>query len=103
MAAVSHFPRKLAYAEMLGLHRQAGGLDFLRLAWPGFKDFSRIAASNAEMWRDILLANREEGSCSRGPSEGVLTAWKGCSRRGMDRPPAPLHRPDGLSTFSVEF
>jgi prephenate dehydrogenase len=30
------------------------------LAGPGFRDFTRIAASSPEMWRDILVANREE-------------------------------------------
>ncbi len=30
------------------------------MAGPGFRDFSRIAASDANVWRDILLANRDE-------------------------------------------
>jgi prephenate dehydrogenase len=41
-AAVSHLPHLLA------------------LAGPGFRDFTRIAASDPTMWRDILMANREE-------------------------------------------
>jgi len=32
----------------------------MSLAGPGFRDFSRIAASDPAMWRDILIANREE-------------------------------------------
>jgi len=32
----------------------------MALAGPGFRDFTRIAASNPEVWRDILIANREE-------------------------------------------
>ena len=33
---------------------------FLSLAGPGFRDFTRIAASDPKMWRDVLLANRDE-------------------------------------------
>ena len=32
----------------------------MSLAGPGFRDFTRIAASDPKMWRDILVANREE-------------------------------------------
>jgi prephenate dehydrogenase len=38
----------------------ARGRDYLSLGGPGFRDFTRIAASNPEVWRDILMANREE-------------------------------------------
>ena len=36
------------------------GNDFLALAGPGFRDFTRIAASDPTVWRDILVSNREE-------------------------------------------
>jgi hypothetical protein len=39
---------------------QPAARDFLSLAGPGFRDFTRIAASDPTVWRDILLANREE-------------------------------------------
>jgi prephenate dehydrogenase len=59
-AAVSHLPHLLAYAYFSAVMNQPAGRDFLSLAGPGFRDFTRIAASSPEMWRDILVANREE-------------------------------------------
>lgn len=59
-AAVSHLPHLIAFAFINGLKSQASGTDFMALAGPGFRDFTRIAASNPEVWRDILLANREQ-------------------------------------------
>ncbi len=59
-AAVSHLPHLLAFAYFSAVVNQPAGKDFLSLAGPGFRDFTRIAASNPEMWRDVLVANREE-------------------------------------------
>ena len=59
-AAVSHLPHLLAFAYFSAVMNQPAGRDFLSLAGPGFRDFTRIAASNPETWRDILVANREE-------------------------------------------
>ena len=59
-AAVSHLPHLLAYAYFAGVLQQPESETFLHLAGPGFRDFTRIAASDPAIWRDILLANREE-------------------------------------------
>jgi prephenate dehydrogenase len=59
-AAVSHLPHMLAFAAVNALSAQTGGADFLDMAGPGFRDFSRIAASDPAVWRDILSANRTE-------------------------------------------
>ncbi len=59
-AAVSHFPHLLAFAYFTGILQQEEAEEFLRLAGPGFRDFTRIAASDPAMWRDVLIANREE-------------------------------------------
>ena len=59
-AAVSHLPHLLAFALMNSIEGQAYGMDYLSLAGPGFRDFTRIAASDPKVWRDILLANKEE-------------------------------------------
>ena len=59
-AAVSHLPHLIAFALMNGISGQTPGKQYLSLAGPGFRDFTRIAASDPQMWRDILIANREE-------------------------------------------
>ena len=59
-AAVSHLPHLIAFALMNGISSQDHGRDFLSLAGPGFRDFTRIAASDPAIWRDIMIANREE-------------------------------------------
>jgi prephenate dehydrogenase len=59
-AAVSHLPHLLAFAYFSAVVNQPAGRDFLSLAGPGFRDFTRIAASDPDVWRDILMANREE-------------------------------------------
>lgn len=59
-AAVSHLPHLLAFAYFSSVAKQPAGRDFLSLAGPGFRDFTRIAASDPAVWRDILMSNREE-------------------------------------------
>jgi prephenate dehydrogenase len=59
-AAVSHLPHLLAYAYFNSVARHPAGRDYLSLAGPGFRDFTRIAASDVDVWRDILMSNREE-------------------------------------------
>ena len=59
-AAVSHLPHLIAFALMMSIAGQPRGKEFLSLAGPGFRDFSRIAASDPQVWRDVLIANREE-------------------------------------------
>lgn len=59
-AAVSHLPHLLAFAAVNALTAQAQGAAYLDMAGPGFRDFSRIAASDSAVWRDILSANHAE-------------------------------------------
>ena len=59
-AAVSHLPHLLAFSYFTSVARQPAGRDYLSLAGPGFRDFTRIAASDVAVWRDILMSNREE-------------------------------------------
>lgn len=59
-AGVSHLPHLLAFAFINALSAHPQGDRFLELAGPGFRDFTRIAASEPAVWRDVLLANREQ-------------------------------------------
>ena len=59
-AAVSHMPHLIAFALMHAIINQPNGKEYLNLAGPGFRDFTRIAASDPKMWRDVLMANRHE-------------------------------------------
>jgi len=58
-AAVSHLPHLAAFALVDELAQRADGDTCFRFAAGGFRDFTRIAGSSPEMWRDIALANRE--------------------------------------------
>ncbi len=57
-AAVSHLPHVLAYALVHMLATRDNAAELFGFAASGFRDFTRIAASSPEMWRDIALANR---------------------------------------------
>ncbi len=59
-ASVSHLPHLLAFALMNAISGQQQGENFLSLAGPGFRDFTRIAAGDPKIWRDIMLANAQE-------------------------------------------
>jgi prephenate dehydrogenase len=57
-AAVSHLPHLLAFALVDELATRPDADELFRFAASGFRDFTRIAASSPEMWRDIALGNR---------------------------------------------
>jgi prephenate dehydrogenase len=57
-AAVSHLPHLLSFALVHDLAQRDNRDQLLSFAASGFRDFTRIAASSPEMWRDICMANR---------------------------------------------
>lgn len=57
-AAVSHLPHLLAYALVDDIAARTNADRLFQYAASGFRDFTRIAGSSPEMWRDISLANR---------------------------------------------
>jgi len=60
LAASSHLPHVLSYALVDNLVRRDEHREIFRFSAGGFRDFTRIAGSDPEMWRDICLANGKE-------------------------------------------
>ncbi len=58
-ASVSHLPHLLAFALVHELAQRVDAPHLFRHAASGFRDFTRIASSHPEMWRDICLANSD--------------------------------------------
>ncbi|AYH45161.1 prephenate dehydrogenase/arogenate dehydrogenase family protein [Azoarcus sp. DN11] len=58
-AAVSHLPHLLAFGLVHDLAQRSNAEQLFSFAAGGFRDFTRIAASHPEMWRDICIANRQ--------------------------------------------
>ena len=59
LAAVSHLPHLLAYALVHDIACRDNAAQLFAYAAGGFRDFTRIASSHPEMWRDICIANRD--------------------------------------------
>jgi prephenate dehydrogenase len=59
LAAVSHLPHLLAYALVHEVAGRENAAQLFGYAAGGFRDFTRIASSHPEMWRDICVANRD--------------------------------------------
>ena len=57
-ASVSHLPHVLSFALVEQILESPDAALKFSFAAGGFRDFTRIAASSPEMWRDICLANR---------------------------------------------
>lgn len=58
-SAVSHLPHMLAFALVEMIAGREEGEELFSFAASGFRDFTRIAGSSPEMWRDICLSNRD--------------------------------------------
>jgi prephenate dehydrogenase len=81
-AAVSHLPHLLAFAAVNALTAQPQGAAFLEMAGPGFRDFSRIAASDPAVWRDILSANHTEVLTQLTHFRHALEAFENALKQG---------------------
>jgi len=56
---VSHLPHLLAFALVHDVAQRDNAAQLFSFAAGGFRDFTRIASSHPEMWRDICVANRD--------------------------------------------
>lgn len=59
LAATSHLPHLLAFSLVDTLARESENREIFKYAAGGFRDFSRIAASDPTMWHDVFLSNRD--------------------------------------------
>ncbi len=77
LARVSHLPHLIAFSVMNALlDTQIVGLDLLPYTGSAFADLTRVAASPAEMWRDICLSNRSALLAALSEFEGALAQLK---------------------------
>ena len=74
LAAVSHLPHLLAYGLVHDVASRKNSQQLFSFAAGGFRDFTRIASSHPEMWRDICVANRDALLSELKRYQGKLTA-----------------------------
>jgi prephenate dehydrogenase len=110
VAWVSHLPHLLAFAFARSLAQAPSAA--AELAGAGFRDFTRIARSDAELWADILTANRKALAAPLGAAgaqlEAIARLLEAGDAEGLDRllsaarsalfPAPPASRPETLST-----
>jgi len=82
LASVSHLPHVLAYALVDQVARHKNAKQLFSYAAGGFRDFTRIASSHPEMWRDICLANRKALLAELDRYGGKLDAVRRMLERG---------------------
>ncbi|WP_083704886.1 bifunctional prephenate dehydrogenase/3-phosphoshikimate 1-carboxyvinyltransferase [Motiliproteus sp. MSK22-1] len=90
LAATSHLPHLLAFSLVDTLANDHENRDIFRYAAGGFRDFTRIAASDPMMWHDIFLAN----------SEATLKVLKEFSK-GVDQLRTAIEQRDGQHLLGV--
>lgn len=90
LAKTSHLPHLLAFSLVDTLAQESENLDIFRYAAGGFRDFTRIAASDPVMWRDIFLANKDS----------VLSALSQF-RRGVERLQLAIEHDDSAAMLGI--
>jgi prephenate dehydrogenase len=92
-AAVSHLPHAAAYAMVNTVAEfNAGPESYISFSGAGFRDFTRIAASSPEMWRDICLLNGENIVAMIEQYQFALTRIKKAIKHGYGKKLEQLFR-----------
>jgi prephenate dehydrogenase len=81
-AAVSHLPHILSFALVSEIADRQDAAELLGFAAGGFRDFTRIAASSPEMWRDISLQNRDALLAELDRYEARLAVFRALIEKG---------------------
>ena len=88
LAAVSHLPHLIAFALVAELASRPDSAEYLGNAGSGFRDFTRIAGSSPEMWRDVALANRDallvELAAFRSAIDALILSIEHADRAALD-------------------
>ncbi len=82
LATVSHLPHLLAFALVDQVASETHAEQLFSFAAGGFRDFTRIASSHPEMWRDICVANREALLGELAKYEGHLASLRSLLEAG---------------------
>lgn len=82
LASVSHLPHLLSFALVSELAARPNAEEIFDLAGGGFRDFTRIAASHPEMWRDIFFANRDALLAELAAYEAELARYRALIEAG---------------------
>lgn len=82
LGIVSHLPHVLSYALMHQVLHATRSATLLDNAGSGFRDFTRLASSHPEMWRDIFLANRDALLAGLGQFEASLAGLRSAIELG---------------------
>ena len=84
LAVTSHIPHLIAYNIVATAHDMESVTEgeVVKFSAAGFRDFTRIAASDPTMWRDVFLHNREAVLDVLGRFDDDLTALRKAIRRG---------------------
>jgi prephenate dehydrogenase len=88
LAAVSHLPHLIAFTLVSELASRPDSAEYLGNAGSGFRDFTRIAGSSPEMWRDVALANRDallvELAAFRSAIDALMLSIEHADRAALD-------------------